>query len=220
MSTDEDFVRSLRHQVELLAPDIPIDTPSVVPGARRMRRRSRAATALAMVGLAGATGVVLGLGPGFERAAPAEQSETWEPPAWFAEQRRERAEYTRTVGSCLEALGWNVTISPDGTVGASRNGAQGEDPGTRLDDIRRCNEDNGYPYGDALPHLTADEAQAAHSMDVDSWRCWQHEGYDLEPPPPLAEYLDKGNDVGWDAFRASGLPADELLAICPLRWVR
>lgn len=222
MSTDEDFARSLRHQVELVAPDIAIDTRPVVPGARRLRRRTRTVAALAMVGLAGAAGALLGLAPGSERTAPAEQSETWEPPVWFAEQRRERAEYTKTVGRCLEALGWDVTISPDGTLGAT-HGAKDDDPQTRLDDIRRCNEDNGYPYGSASDDLTDSEAREARAMDLDSWRCWQHEGYDLEPPPQLTEYVTEGDRVRWDALDGSALSTSEredLLTTCPLRSVR
>ncbi|WP_258725438.1 hypothetical protein [Cellulomonas sp. NS3] len=218
MSTDEDFARSLRDRVDLVAPDIAIDTRPVVPGARRLRRRTRAVAALAMVGLAGAAGAaaVLGLGPGSERTAPAEQGETWKPPAWFAEQERERAEYASSVGSCLEALGWNVTINPDGTFGAMRDGSQDDDPRARLDDLRRCEEDNGYTWGPKA--FTDSEAREAHAKDLDSWRCMQHEGYDVEPPPPLAEYLDKGDLAGWDPFRAGDLPATRLLAICPLRW--
>ncbi|WP_160142786.1 hypothetical protein, partial [Cellulomonas algicola] len=185
--------------------------------------RMRVVAALATAAVAAGAGTAAALGGSWSGPTVAATPDaTWAPPAWFAEQRRERAEYTRTVGGCLEALGWSVTVDVDGTLSALRNSPDDSDPGARLDDLRRCHEENGYPYDAPARELTAEEARTAHAKDVDSWRCWQHEGYDLEAPPPLSEYLSRAGAVGWDALQFSGLSEREraeLLATCPLRLV-
>lgn len=222
MSTDEDFARGLRERFERVVPEIRVDTAQVVPRARRRRRRTRVATASTVVALVAILGAALGGVPRSGPTVPAEPSASWTPPAWFAEQRRERAVYTQTVGDCLEALGWDVTVGIDGTLSAMRNRPDDRDPEERLDGLRRCHEDNGYPYGAPPRELTPDEARTAHAKDVDSWRCWQHEGYDFEAPPPLDEYISRKGDVVWDALHFTGLSErerDELLATCPVRLI-
>ncbi|WP_148090534.1 hypothetical protein, partial [Cellulomonas algicola] len=62
MSTDEDFARALRQRVELVAPDIRVDTGRVVPGARRLRRRMRVVAALATAAVAAGAGTAAALG--------------------------------------------------------------------------------------------------------------------------------------------------------------
>ena len=93
MSSDQEFAAHLRERLDVIAPDVGVDTSVVVPGGRRRRR----VTALAGVA---ATSLVLrgrqlgGRGCDAGPGTPSSHAHAeWTAPAWFAEQAAQRAAF-------------------------------------------------------------------------------------------------------------------------------
>ena len=221
MTNDLDFAAHLRDRLDVIAPDVDVDTSIVVRGGRRRRR----ATVLTSVA---ATTLVLAGGGWLATAAlptttprPASPTDGWTAPAWFAEQAKERAAFRERLQGCVDARGWTVTVDEFG--GSDHAFTEQAEMDRFVADVDDCSRSLGRPAGD-------DDEEAVvrhlHPMLVDTWECVVHQGYDVPPPPSedelVRQYLTTDPDVAtWTPYGDLDprlVDWEELEATCPQPW--
>lgn len=224
MTSDQDFAAHLRDRLEVIAPDVAVDTSIVVRGGRRRQR----VTALVSVA---ATSLVLA-GGGWVAASFAQvqtppaggSTDEWTAPAWFAEQAEQREAFRTSLQACVDARGWEVTVDEWG------GGDQGFTEKAELDrfvaDVDDCSRSLGRHVGVVDSETTT---RNLYPMLVDTWECVVHLGYDVPPPPSEDELVRQYETDGasgpiWtpygDLMERAGAVADsaELEATCPQPW--
>ncbi|MFC4613442.1 hypothetical protein ACFO3K_01830 [Cellulomonas algicola] len=153
----------------------------------------------------------------------------WKPPAWFAEQAREREEVAAKMQTCMDAKGWTVTLDE---YGGAAEPFTSEDEANRFsEDSMACQEEAGRRLG----ALTEDELREAYTRDVDTMMCLRNEGFDMADPPTVDTYVesrlaDPPPDDLWvpytdpavqGALESGSLSADGLVELertCPQNW--
>lgn len=223
MTNDLDFAAHLRDRLDVIAPDVDVDTSIVVRGGRRRWRAT-------VLGGVAATTLVLAGGGWLATAAlpttaprPASPSDGWTAPAWFAEQAEERAVFRAQLQACMDGRGWDRTVDEWG--GEPRGFSTHEEVDRFMADVDDCSRSLGRDVGDVDPETAL---RNRYPMLVDTWECVVHEGYDVPPPPSEDELVrqyrttDPGADA--DAWNPYGdldprlMSWEELERTCPLPW--
>ncbi len=116
-------------------------------------------------------------------AAPSE----WQPPAWFAEQARQREEVKQILQDCVTAKGWDYQVDEYG--GSEVNLATLPDKGEQfIADINTCYADIPESYV-----VVVDEAyihDVLYPQEVDVYDCLVAQGITPEPPPPVDVWVE------------------------------
>jgi hypothetical protein len=224
MTSDQDFAAHLRDRLEVIAPDVGVDTSVVVRGGRRRQR----VTALVSVA---ATSLVLAGGAWVAASAvqvqtppPGGSTDEWTAPAWFAEQAEQREAFRTSLQACVDARGWEITIDEWG------GGDHGFTEKSELDrfvaDVDDCSRSLGRHVGDVDPDTTT---RNFYPLLVDTWECVVHLGYDVPPPPSEDELVRQYETDGssgpiWTPYgelmeRLGTAPdREELEVTCPQPW--
>ena len=224
MTSDQDFAAHLRDRLEVIAPDVGVDTSVVVRGGRRRRRMtalvSVAATSLVLAGGGWAVASVAQV----QTPRPVGSTDEWIAPAWFAEQAEQREAFRTSLQACVDARGWEITVDEWG------GGDHGFTDESELDrfvaDVDDCSRSLGRHVGDVDSETTT---RRFYPMLVDTWECVGHLGYDVPPPPSEDELVrqyetDGSSEPVWTPYgelmdSPSAVPnSAELEATCPQPW--
>lgn len=224
MTSDLDFAAHLRDRLEVIAPDVGVDTSVVVRGGRRRQRVT------ALVGVAATT--VLLAGGGWVAASvaqvqtprPAVPADEWTAPAWFAEQAEQRAAFRDSLQACVDARGWAITVDEWG--GGDHGFTDEAEMDRFVADVDDCSRSLGRHVGDVDSETAT---RNYYPMAVDTWKCLIHEGYDVPPPPSEDELVRQYETAGssgpvWTPYgdlmdSPSAVPDwAELEATCPQPW--
>ena len=184
MTSDLEFAAHLRDRLEVIAPDVAVDTSVVVRGGRRRQRvtalGSVAATTLVLAGGGWVAASVVQV----PTPVPGESPDEWTAPAWFAEQAAQRAAFRDSLQACVDARGWAITVDEWGGgdhpsprrrrwTGSSRTSTTARE----ASDVTSRNVDSETNTRNLYPML------------VDTWECVVHLGYDVPPPPSEDELV-------------------------------
>lgn len=224
MTSDQDFAAHLRDRLDVIAPDVGVDTSVVVRGGRR-RARVTVLAGVAAAGLVLAGGGWLAASVVQVPAPPAGGStDGWTAPAWFAEQAEQREAFRTGLQACVDARGWETTVDEWG--GGDRAFTDSSELDRFVADVDDCSTSLGRHVGDVDPETTT---RNMYPMLVDTWECVVHLGYDVPPPPSEDELVrqyrtDVTSGPVWtpygDLMERPGAVADpaELEATCPQPW--
>lgn len=220
MTNDLDFAAHLRDRLDVIAPDVGVDTSVVVRGGRRRQRvgvlTGAAATCLVLAGGGWLAAAALqGSTP-----APASPSDGWTAPAWFAQEAEARAAFREQLQGCVDARGWTRTVDEWG--GAAEPFTDEAELDRFVADVDDCSRNLGRDVGAADEETTI---RALYPRLVDTWECVLHLGHDVPPPPSedelVRQYLTDATDV-WtpygDLMTWRVADHEALEAACPQPW--
>jgi hypothetical protein len=156
----------------------------------------------------------------------ASPSVAWTDPVWVAEQAAEREEYRAEMQSCLDGMGWHVTVNLDG--GIVEPFTSDEELQRNVADMETCRVSMGLP-GKRLP-ATLDELKTIYTQLLDVRNCLIAHGVAMGPAQSEDAWLDAiqsdGADDYWHPYSDPGLEAlsmdkqQALEALCPQPWSR
>lgn len=111
----------------------------------------------------------------------------WTPPAWFAEQAREREQARASMQACVEAKGWAVTANEWG--GAEEPFDDQATSDQFLKDSQACQAEIGIGPTSVEP----DERywRESYQRALDTWACLRNEGINLASPPSESTYVEQ-----------------------------
>lgn len=182
-----------------------------------LRRIAWTATLLAAIGACGSPD-----------ASP-ESAAQWTPPAWFAEQARQREEMAASLQSCMEQLGWAVTMNEFG--GTDTPFTDGDELARFESDSADCQEQAGRD----LSQRTEEEIRQDYQKDLDTLECLRAQGFDMADPPSEESYVESrlatpppddawlpyGDPAIQDALVSGELTDEDVAALerkCPQNW--
>ncbi|MCR6690615.1 hypothetical protein [Cellulomonas sp.] len=122
----------------------------------------------------------------------------WTPPAWFAEQAREREQAEGRLQDCLESKGWDVQFSFEDPVAWSTEA----EASRYTRDMDACWTELGLPETDST-----DQLARQYDAELDIARCLEHLGIDVPDAPSKDQWLERAQDPAggsglWLAFDA------------------
>lgn len=105
--------------------------------------------------------------------------------------------WASNMENCLKEAGWDVNVSPDGSVGITLPESQQ----TAYDaDHKTCEKSFGY---DKEPVHTEEQFRALYPRMLETVECIRSEGFDPGTPPSEEAYVDQMlGDGGWDPYGA------------------
>jgi hypothetical protein len=112
--------------------------------------------------------------------------QTWQEPAWFADQAREREEVKAVLQECMDSKGWGVPVDEYG--GIDVNLVDLPDPQAIIDDMDECYKEIPSKY-----RVTIDASylrNVLYGQQVDVYECLVAHGVTPEPPPPVDVFVE------------------------------